>query len=556
MSEELYQLPASYGQQRLWLLEQTDTDSTIYSMNVALRMRGPIRPELLAEALTRVVERHEVLRTVIRLHGAEVVQVVRAPEPMPLPVIDVDGGLTGARARADELRAAPFDLAQGPLLRCFLLRLGPDDHILLTSMHHSISDGLSLTVMLKDITTSYAQLVEGGDGVLPELPLQYADYALWQQEQLSSGALEPQIGFWTERLAGLPPLRLPRDHAAPDRPTFDAVIAPVELKAPLLAALLDATPGGGGTPFMVALAAYSAVLSRWSRQQDLVVAIPMAGRSEEDLEELIGFFVNSLPIRLEVRPEMTFKELLGHVRDRCIAAYSNPDVPFELLVERLRPTRRVGRTPLVQAWMAVVPAEVRLTLGEIPGVALEPVLLAHAKAPFDLVADLLEDGDVVRGNLFGRSDLFTAETVELVSRSLDEVVSAAAADPDVTIAGLSVLVADERPASPFDEDPYDLEPVAAVTPLSTGTVAEGATEMLLRTLWCEVLGRPSVGVDEEFYALGGTSLSAVRVVMQGRRHGLELPLDVMLGEHTVRQLAAALPAKALSAAESNRGEVS
>ncbi|MFI5496358.1 condensation domain-containing protein [Actinoplanes sp. NPDC051859] len=536
MTEELYQLPASYGQQRLWLLEQTDPNSSIYSMNVALRLRGPIRPDLLATALTRVVERHEVLRTVIRLHGGEVVQVVRAPEPVPLPVLDVDGGLPGATARAQQWCAEPFDLGQGPLLRCALLRLDADDHILITSMHHSITDGLSLTVMLKDITTSYASLVVGGDGELPELPLQYADYALWQQEHLASGALDPQLDFWTERLADLPPLRLPRDHPAPARPTFDAVTAAVELKGPLIAALREAAPGGGGTPFMATLAAYAAVLARWSRQTDLVVALPIAGRPEPDLEELVGFFVNSLPVRLEVRPEMTFTELLGHVRDRCVAAYSHPDVPFELLVERLRPVRRAGRTPLVQAWLAVLP-ELPLALGDIPGVALDPVLLNHAQAPFDLVADLLEDGDLVHGQLLGRADLFTAQTVELVARSLAEVLSAAAADPGVTVADLPVVVADERVPSPYDTD----EEPELPPPPSTAVVVDDAAEALLRRLWSEVLDRPDVGPDEEFYALGGTSLSAVRVVMEARRHGLELPLEVMLGEHTVRHLLNALP---------------
>lgn len=536
MSEELYQLPASYGQQRLWLLEQADTDSTIYSMNVAVRMRGPIRPKLLTAALARVVERHEVLRTVIRLHGGEVVQVVRAPEPVALPVVDVDGGMPEARARAEELCAEPFDLGRGPLLRCWLLRLGPDEHVLLTSMHHTISDGLSLTVMLKDITASYADLAEGGDGTLEELPLQYADYALWQQEQLAGGVLDEQLDFWTQQLTGLPPLRLPRDHRPPARATYDAVVAGVELKGPLLSTLRDAAPGGGGTPFMVTMAAYAAVLSRWSGQQDLVVAVPMAGRSEPDLEKLVGFFVNSLPVRLHVDPGMTFTELLADVRDRSVAAYSRPDVPFELLVERLRPARRAGQTPLVQAWLAVMPAEVSLTLGEIPGVDLEPVVLTHAKAPFDLVADLIEEGDMVGGVLFGRSDLFDTATVELVARSLADVVSAAAADPDIRVADLPVVVADERPSSP--DAFYDEEELVPALP-ATGT-GDGATEALLRTLWSEVLDRPSVGLDDEFYALGGTSLSAVRVVMEARRHGLELPLDVMLGEHTVRQLAAAL----------------
>ncbi|MET9349445.1 condensation domain-containing protein [Streptomyces termitum] len=544
--EELFVLPASFGQKRMWLLEQAGNGTALYTVRAALRLRGPLDHGALERALTEVVARHEVLRTVLRLDGNDIAQVVRAPGPVPLPVVPVSGGPEAASALAEELSREPFDLAAGPLLRCTLLRSAEDDHVLLALVHHSVCDGVSLGVLLRELTALYEPCLRGTAHPLEELPLQYADYAVWQREQVASGALEEQLSHWGERLAGAPELRLPADLPRPAVRAWSAVSAPVRVAAPVVRQLRLTAPGGGVTASMAALAAYAVVLSRWSGQHDLVVGMPVAGRSEVDLEPLVGFFVNTLPVRVDLTGDPSFGELLGRVRDRCVEAYARADVPFELMVERAHPDRRAGRLPLAQTLLNVQRA-VPPGLAAITGVTLEPFELPDTALQFDAVADLVEQGDAVSGHVSLSADLFTAETAELVARSLVSVLRAASAAPGTPLSALPCPVADARAAAPgaVDEDPG-----------AYGTDEESRTgdgrprtpgEHLLAALWREVLELPEVGVHDEFYASGGNSMRAVRIVTAARERGLELPLDRMLGQHTIHEVIAHIEAAAPAA---------
>ncbi|MEW2501001.1 condensation domain-containing protein [Amycolatopsis sp. NPDC047767] len=532
MTDELYVLPASFGQRRLWLAEQARPDTSLYTMSTALRLRGALDVSALQRALTEVVSRHEVLRSVLRLTGTEVSQVVRAPEPLKITVVEVGGGMDAVVAEAERLAAVPFDLGAGPLLRCHLLRAGEDDHVLQLVVHHSVVDGESTQVLLAELTALYAAFVEGTEPELPELPLQYADYALWQQGRLDSGALDEQLEYWRERLAGLGELRLPADHARPATPTFASTTAPVKIPAAAIRRLREAV-GAGVTAPMIALAAYAVVLARWSGQDDVVVAVPVGGRTEVELEPLIGFFVNTVAVRVDLSGDPSFEAVLRQVRDASVAAYARADLPFEHLVEQLQPERRAGVLPIAQTMLTVQPSAVAGGFA-IPGVAAEPVALAQDRLVFDVKLDVAELDDALSGVLIGRTELFDPDTIALAARSFTNVLRSAATAPGTAVSALPCPIAGRTGVSTVEEA---AAPVAAGT--GDGTPASPAEHLLVR-LWREVLELDEVGVDDEFYASGGNSLRAVRIVMQAREVGVELPMTVLLGEHTIRQLAAAL----------------
>jgi hypothetical protein len=533
MTDALYVLPASYGQQRLWLLEQINPDTPLYNEAVGLRLRGPLDPDALAAAMSELIARHEVLRSVLELEGAEVVQVVRKPERLVLPVHEANG-YEEALEEARRLAAVSFDLGSGPLIRCRLMRTGAEEHLFAIVVHHAVADGWSLGVMLEELTRLYPAAAKGEElsRLLPELPVQYADFAAWQKQRWDEGELNGQLDHWREQLAGVTPLRLPADRAPAGTPGHDTVNAPLRLPAPMVRQLRAiAGDTGDVTPFMVALAAYAVVLTRWTRQPDIVVGLPFAGRTQEELEPLVGFFVNTVPVRVDLSADPEFTALLRQVRTRCVDAYRNAEVPFELLVETLKPDRRSGRTPLAQTMLAVnntwLPAA-----SEASGIVIEPITLLQERAHFEMTVDLDGSGDELSGSVVLQADLFAQETADLLARSVAAVLRGAAVSPGTRVSELPCPLAEQREAAPSEE------PAPAPAPKQYGQGApRSATEVMLARLWAEVLERDTVGVHDEFYASGGNSLRAVRVVMRAREQGVELPVERVLGEHTIRELA-------------------
>ncbi|MFI8951931.1 condensation domain-containing protein [Streptomyces sp. NPDC053750] len=536
MTEDLFVLPASYGQQRLWLLEQIQPDTPLYNEAVGLRLRGRLDADALATAMTEVLRRHEVLRTVLELEGAEVVQVVRAPETVRLTAEDVAGGPDAALAEARRLAQAPFDLARGPLLRCRLLRVAPEEHLFALVVHHAVADGWSLGVLLRELTTLYPRAARGeGLDVLPELEVQYADFAAWQKQRWDEGELADQTAYWKDELADCVPLRLPADRRPgpePDHGTVRALLAPPAL---MIRQLRAVATDGDVTPFMVVLAAYATVLARWTGQTDVVVGLPFAGRTQSELEPLVGFFVNTLPVRLDLSGDPDFHGLLGQVRERCLGAYRHAEVPFELLVEILKPQRRPGRTPLAQTMLAVNNTWLPRAM-EAAGLRIEPVPLLQERAHFEITVDLEGTDDALTGSVVLRADLFEQETADLLARSVTAVLRGAAANPSAALSALPCPLAGRTAAASGAEEPDEVrEPVRGAVGDSRPSTR---TEVLLSRLWTEILGLETVGVDDEFYAAGGNSLRAVRVVMRARELGVELPVEKVLGEHTIRELAA------------------
>ncbi|HVG44784.1 MAG TPA: amino acid adenylation domain-containing protein, partial [Longimicrobium sp.] len=349
-------LPLSFAQERLWFVHRLHPRAALYNMPVSLRLSGALDADALHRALDEIVRRHEALRTVFRRGEAGPVQVVLPPSSIPLPLFDLAGRADGeeeARRIADEDARTPFDLENGPLLRLALLRRADDDHTLLVDMHHVVSDGWSMGRFHAELAALYAAFAAGEESPLPELPVQYADFAAWQRSWLRGEVLERQLGYWKGRLAGAPALELPEDHPRPAVPGLNGAGCDAPLPAEAVARLEEAAREEGATPFMAMLAVACALLHRWTGQDDIVVGTVVAGRTRAETEALIGFFVNTLALRTDLSGDPTFRELLRRVRQVTLEAYAHQELPFEKLVDELKVERSLSRPPLVQVAFTV-----------------------------------------------------------------------------------------------------------------------------------------------------------------------------------------------------------
>jgi amino acid adenylation domain-containing protein len=441
--------PLSFAQQRLWFIHRLDPASPAYNMPRALRLHGPLDVRALRRALTELVRRHEVTRTSLVERDGEVVQVVLPPAPLRLPVVDLSG-LAGERREAEGLRRIleegerPFDLGRGPLLRALLVQLGPEDRMIQFTMHHAVSDGWSMGVLTGEVSALYGAYSRGAESPLPELPIQYADFAVWQRHWLSGGVLEAQLAFWRDRLRGAPPLlELPTDH--PRRSVVGAAeeIRPFSLSAGAAAALRGLARAEGATLFMTLLAAWQTLLGRYAGQDDVVVGTPIANRTRAELEGLIGFFVNTLVLRTDLSDDPSFRELLGRVRETTLGAYQHQDLPFERLVEELAPERSLLHNPLFQVMFALQNTEPgTLALG---GVTAEPLDGGRGGAKFDVGVSLTEVGEWIEGELTYRGDLFEASTIDRMAGHFRLLLEGAAADPGRAVSALRLIgPAEER----------------------------------------------------------------------------------------------------------------
>ncbi|HEU0079696.1 MAG TPA: amino acid adenylation domain-containing protein, partial [Longimicrobiaceae bacterium] len=415
----------------------------------ALRLRGALCTAALRAALDELVRRHEALRTVFGERGGAPVQVIRQPAPTPLPVLDLRGLPDGAReAEAGRLAAGealrPFDLARGPLLRGTLLRLADREHALLFTMHHVVSDGWSLDVLVREVSALYGAFARGEPSPLPELPVQYADYAVWQRGWLAGEVLEEQIGYWKDRLAGAPPLL----EVATDRPRTTAQSARAgshlfRLPAEVSRRLRDLSQRESATLFMTLLAAWQALLGRYAGQEDVVVGTPIAGRTRGETEGLIGFFVNMLALRGDLSGDPAWSELLGRVRETALGAYSHQDLPFERLVDELGVERSLAHSPVFQAIFALQRpgGGGRLSLGELE---LEPFGGGEGLTRFDLSLAVVEGEEGLAGRLVYRAALFEAATMARMAGHLEALLEEMAAAPERRLSELSLLRGAER----------------------------------------------------------------------------------------------------------------
>jgi amino acid adenylation domain-containing protein len=439
--------PLSFGQRRLWFLDQLRPGQPFYNLFTAIRLTGPLNPAKLKRSLNEVVRRHEVLRTTFAEVNEQTVQIVAPMLTMTLPVQDLQSlseSEQDARIRqlAAEQAQQPFDLTQGPLLRVTLLRLGEEQHVFLLTMHHIISDLWSQRVFMRELLTLYDAFSADRPSSLPDLPVQYADFAHWQRHWMQGEILETQLSYWREQLDGIPTLlRLPTDRPRPAIQNPGGAARLVMLPHALCAELKALSQQEGVTLFMTLLAAFEVLLYRYTGQEDIVTGTPIAGRNWSETEDMIGFFANTLVLRTDLSGNPTFRQLLERVREMALAAYSHPDAPFEKLVEELAPERSLSHTPLFQVMFAlqnVPPPDVALT-----DLGLEVMTIDVGTARFDLSL-LVDMGTRPSAALVYNTDLFDADTITRMLGHFQTLLESVVADPGQRISDSALLTDEER----------------------------------------------------------------------------------------------------------------
>jgi amino acid adenylation domain-containing protein len=446
--------PLSFAQQRLWFLEQLEAQSTTFNLPDVMRLRGRLDVTALESSLSAIVARHEILRTTFAQPegAAEPVQLIHPPQPVPLPISDLRAVPDAERAEAviasatEEIRQ-PFDLQAGPLFRARLLLLGPEEHVLVLTMHHSISDGWSMGIFWRELAAAYSVTIRGQSTALPPLPIQYADYAVWQRESLTAGMagglLERQLAYWRQQLADAPSvLELPTDYPRPAVRSSRGAIHTFEIPAALAARLQALGRQEGATLFMVLLAGFKVLLQRYSGQYDIVVGTPIAGRDIEQTEELIGCFVNTLALRTRLDGDPSVRALLAQVRDLCLGAYAHQELPFEKLVEELQPERDQSRSPIFQVLFALHNAPIRVT--EFADLSRSPITVELGSAQYDLTLALMETEQGLSGLVQYSSDLFAPATIERLVGHYQTLLAGIVAQPEQSIARLPLLPEAER----------------------------------------------------------------------------------------------------------------
>ncbi len=441
-------VPLSFAQERLWFIDQLQPGRPTYNMPTAVRLGGSLDATALGLALGEVRRRHESLRTRFPVVGGAPTQVVDEPGPFRLTRIELSAlpketrEVEMARLAVEE-SGLPFDLAAGPLLRAALVRLGAEEHVLLITMHHIVSDGWSMGVFIEEIGRSYQAFAAGVQPQLPDLPVQYADYARWQRGWLHGETLASQVAYWREKLGGEPAaLELPLDRPRPAGDVFRGARRTVHVSLPGIEALEALGRREEATVFMALLAAFEVLLHRVTGQTDISVGTPVAGRSRSETEGLIGLFLNTLVLRDDLKGDPSFRELIGRVRRTALDAYSHQDLPFEKIVEELQPRRMFGQTPFFQAMFVLqnTPAGA-LEAGDL---TLTPVLAYNETALFDLTVSVTRNSAGLTGWLEHKPELLYATTVQRWIDGFRRLIEAVAADPDLRLSELPLLSAAER----------------------------------------------------------------------------------------------------------------
>ncbi|MES2221687.1 MAG: amino acid adenylation domain-containing protein [Acidobacteriota bacterium] len=441
-------LPLSFGQQRLWFLDQLDPDSAANNIGIALRMQGPLHVPALERALMEIVSRHEDLRTsFVRANGVPQT-VIGDGRNWVLQVIDAShlvnrGGEAELRHFVSQLILQPFDLSRGPLFRAHLLAIASDDHILVLTMHHIVSDGWSIGVLVREFSEIYPAFMEDRKHSLPPLAIQYVDFAAWQRAWLESGELDRQLPYWKKQLAGAPPLVVfPPDHRRRGADLFRGRRADLLIPRPLVMALEKLSQRHGVTMFMTLLAAFNVLLARYCGQEDIVVGTPSANRNRAELHPLIGFFVNNLVLRTDLSGNPRFAELLGRVREVTLGAYEHQDVPFDTLVHAMHSERSIEHSPLFQVMFIL--QNFPLQELDLPGLKTRPVEPEVEHARFDLTVEVFPRHGEFCAYFDYNADLYEPETIARIQQHYLALLQAVCANPDQKIASIPLLSASER----------------------------------------------------------------------------------------------------------------
>jgi non-ribosomal peptide synthetase component F len=440
-SDRTQALPLSFAQQRLWFLDQLERNNAFYNIPAAVRLSGPLNIAALERTFTEITRRHEALRTSFITVDGEARQQIIAPATFKLPLIDlttmpVDSRSAEAERLARAEAATPFDLSAGELLRVTVLRVAAEEHMVLLTMHHIVSDGWSMGVLIKEVGTLYQAYSEGQESPLEELGIQYGDYARWQREWLQGEVLEEHLSYWREQLAELPVLELPTDHMRPAVQSYRGSHHHFTIPLEVTQQLRELSRQEGATLFMVLLAAFQLLLSRYSHQEDIVVGTIVAGRNRAETENLIGFFINQLVLRTDLSGGPTFKELVKRVREVCLGAYANQDVPFDKLVEELEPDRDPSRSPLVQVFFGLQNGP-ELTL-ELPELTLSYINPGLEAVRYDLTLWVVEENGSLSARWTYNTDLFDSSTVERMAARFEALLHSVVAKREARLMELNM----------------------------------------------------------------------------------------------------------------------
>jgi len=444
-SAEFDSLPLSYAQQRQWFLWQLEPQSAAYNLPAALKFTGELDVVALQRSFEALIARHETLRTTFRLEGDQAVQVVHSQLPFELAVEAIGSADAAAvQARLEAEAEAPFDLEHGPLLRATLLQMGADEHVLLLTLHHIVSDGWSMPVMVDDLVQLYAGFSLGREMALPPLAIQYADYAIWQRAWMEAGEQDRQLAYWKAQLGDEQPvLELRTDRPRPPAYSQQGARLEIPLSSELVGGLKRLAQQHGATPFMLLLASFQTLLHRYSGQADIRVGVPVANRNRAETERLMGFFVNTQVLRAEFDLGTTFVALLEQVKARALGAQAHQDLPFEQLVEVLQPERSLSHSPMFQVMYNHQSQTKKAAQHSLPGLVMEELALASHVAKFDLALDTFEHEEGISAALTYATDLFDAATIERMAGHWLNLLMGIVARPDQRVADLPMLAQQE-----------------------------------------------------------------------------------------------------------------
>ncbi|HEX6749437.1 MAG TPA: amino acid adenylation domain-containing protein [Longimicrobium sp.] len=585
-------LPLSFAQERLWFVDRMEAGSATYHMPLFARLEGALDADALRRALDELVRRHESLRTSFPLVDGLPVQRVAPPAPVELFTHDFaafrdDEREEEAQRLVREHARIPFTLETGPLFRADLAKLGEREHLLLITLHHVIADGWSLDLLWRELAALYGAFSRGEPSPLAEPPVQYGDFAAWQRAWLQGEVLERQLAYWRRTLRGAPPLlKLPTDRPRPEVQTHNAATEIAVLPREQADAVLALARREGSTLFMVLLAALDVVLSRLAGDNDVVVGTPIAGRTRAETEGVVGLFLNSLALRVDLSGDPAFSALLRRVRETTLDAYAHQDVPFEAVLEEIHPERTLDRTPVFQVMLnlANFAAETGGAGGDLPGLQVRGVDRGGPLASkFDLTLYAGEGADGILLQLVYNPDLFDAARMQALLAQVAGVLEQAAADPARAVSALSLAMEEVAPGADrtvrtaagaaagvgelgvvwtrgadgawrptaergrllpdgaVEAVREEAEAAAAARSTTVAGRAPTETERVMLEIWRDVLKVAGIGLDDDFFDLGGHSLLGVRLVAQvKKRLKVSLPLTVLFAHPTPAGLAAAV----------------
>lgn len=524
-------LPLSFAQQRLWFVDQFDPGSSAYHVPVVFDLRGRLDVDALRRAAGAVIERHESLRTVFRAEAGVPRQVVLSAAEPEVRFADVADALWAERLVAEEC-GRPFDLAEGPLVRLAVIRRAAEEHLLVVSMHHIVTDGWSVPIFLAELSACYAADLAGAKPELPVLPVQYADFAVWQRERLDETTAD-HLPYWRDHLDGAPDLvELPLDRPRPSQPNDEGGRLEFGVDPGELAEIERFGRRAGATLFMTLLTAFQVLLARHGGERDIVVGTAIANRTQAATENLIGFFVNTLPLRLNLSDDPSFRTAVDRVRLAALSAYAHQDLPFERLVEQLRPARDPSYQPLVQVLFTVQNTEEEVL--RLPDITATEVPVVAGTTKFDLSMDVTPSGTGLTCALWYRTELFDVATIERLAEDWRTLLLAAVAAPETPVGSLP---------APHRAEPPPRIPSGAPVPADDSGRPPSDTDLtavhrVLAAVWSEALRTPVTDVTANFFTLGGHSLLAAEVIARvDELLGVRTPIRALFQNATIERFA-------------------